>query len=1345
MAGDLVAHWVADDLEATVADGDRVTSWVDRVTSLSVTSTGQPALVHNALSGRGVVHFDGTDGNDSLKVTPSPLANANDFTVAVVFRTDSSSLAAGGTNWFNAAGLVAGSRIGLDKDWGLTIDASGKVGAGTGGGFGVTPASIFSASNGLNDGQLHVATLTRSGGTISLYIDDVAAVTRTDANADARGGSIPLTIGGLDESTNVNSASAFTGDIAEVRVYNGQLSAAEVSTLYNQLHSDYFNIAPVANADSYNLTEDPAFGFHAIVASNGVLKNDTDAEGNDLTAVLVDTTQHGTLGLSPDGSFSYAPARDFFGTDTFTYRAADGQESNLVTVTLNVSNTYDAAVANADSYKLMPTQTLNVATAQGVLSNDTNLDQVTLTASVVSNPSFGTLSLQADGSFQFNPQGQAGTTSFTYRVNDGTQQSAPATVTLIVNTPPVANNDTFNLNEDVVLVRTPANGVAANDTDADGNAVVASLVAEPQHGTVTLQADGGFTYTPAADYFGADSFTYQLSDGEDVSGIGVVNLTVQAVNDAPLGKEDVYYRPVGEAFNIDSAIGVLANDTDIDSASLTASVATQPAHGTLTMQSDGAFVYTPTQGYKGTDEFTYRTSDGSAQSDPIKVTLLVGEAPFRISEFMAAYTTGLTDIETRVRTSPTANFSGLRSTPDWIELQNMTSSVVDISGYHLTDTSSVPDRWAFPEGTTIPADGYLIVYADRLNITDPALDERGRLHLNFKLGVEGEYLALTSPEGEVIQSFDAYPQQRADVSYGYTESGPLGYLLTASPGAANGASYNGIVSKPTSSVPRGFYDAAFSVALSSNDIGAVIRYTTDGSEPTVDHGTVYANPIAISGTTVLKSAAFKDNYVSSEVNADTYLFAAQVLQQDDTGIPGSIRWGHAGPDWEMDPLIVNNADPEIRPEVADLLRIPTVSVAVDPIAMFGQGGIYIAGENVEKPITFEFFDPNRPDAGVQTNSTIQIVGGSSPQRWKSDKLSMRVKFTEDAGESELQYPVFGADATTIFDTLVLDARLNNVWHYGGGSSPQFQRNIAQYMRDEFAADLQNEVGGTATHGQHVHVYLNGIYWGIHTLHERPDENFAATYLGGDGEDYDVIKHDVNTVVSGSNQPYKDMIAALGRSGSLTDEQYQAVGEMLDVDDFINYMLVNIYGGNQDWDHHNWYASRNRVDGKWRFHSWDAEKVLQGVNDNVTGLNNANSPSFINNRLLTNPEYKQRFEDVVQKHFFHDGAMTPEATAALYAWRSDQIDLVMRVESARWGDNQITTGDRKRYTRLDWVATRQGMYDNYFPRRTTVVLNQMQSKGWIKLGEDVEFNVGGSPQYGGHVAAGGNVTMTGAAG
>jgi VCBS repeat-containing protein len=300
------------------------------------------------------------------------------------------------------------------------------------------------------------------------------------------------------------------------------------------------NNPPVAADDaSYSVNEDNTL----TVAAPGVLGNDSDPEGDTLTAVLDSGPSHGTLTLNPDGSFTYTPAENFFGTDYFTYQAYDGVDySNVATVTITVSSVNDAPVAQNDSYTTAEDTSL-VISAPGVLGNDSDVDGDTLTAVLVSGPSHGTLTLNSDGSFTYTPEENfCGEDSFTYKAYDGELYSNVATVTITVtcvNDAPVAEDDSYTTDEDTPLV-VPAPGVLGNDSDVDGDTLTAVLVSGPSHGTLTLNSDGSFTYTPAENFFGTDSFTYQAYDGVDYSNVATVTITVSSVNDAPVAQNDSY-------------------------------------------------------------------------------------------------------------------------------------------------------------------------------------------------------------------------------------------------------------------------------------------------------------------------------------------------------------------------------------------------------------------------------------------------------------------------------------------------------------------------------------------------------------------------------------------------------------------------------------------------------------------------------------------------------------------------------------------------------------------------------------------------------------------------------------
>src|SRR6185437_4403440 len=183
---------------------------------------------------------------------------------------------------------------------------------------------------------------------------------------------------------------------------------------------------------------------------------------------------------------------------------------------------------------------------------------------------------------------------------------------------------------------------------------------------------------------------------------------------------------------------------------------------------------------------------------------------------------------------------------------------------------------------------------------------------------------------------------------------------------------------------------------------------------------------------------------------------------------------------------------------------------------------------------------------------IQIQGGTSDDRWKQDKLSFRVKFSGDYGPTKLDFPLFtdplfDNGAATEFNTFILDSESNNVWTHPDNT----QQSRATYVQDQFVADLQNLAGGTSVHGTYVHLYIDGLYWGVYYLHERPDDAFAESYLGGDKEDYDILKHNATTAVNNSTTAVPDYAAFLNtvRQDLSVPANYQAVANQLDLKNF----------------------------------------------------------------------------------------------------------------------------------------------------------------------------------------------------
>jgi VCBS repeat-containing protein len=372
-------------------------------------------------------------------------------------------------------------------------------------------------------------------------------------------------------------------------------------------------------------------------ASAGVLANDADEDQDPISAVLVSGPTHGQLTPNADGTFTYTPAANFNGEDTFTYRAYDGQVySNVATVTITVGPVNDLPLAADDACQVPEDGVLTVPTP-GVLGNDADPDGDLLSAVLVTGPAHGQLTLNPSGSFTYTPAGNYhGPDSFTYKANDGQADSNVATVTITVtpvNDRPVALDDAYQVAEDGVLT-VPTPGVLGNDTDPDGDLLSAVLVTGPAHGQLTLNPSGTFTYTPAGNYHGLDNFTYKANDGQADSNVATVTITVAPVNDPPVAGGESYR--VGQKGRLAvAAPGLLGNDTDIDGDTLTAILVAKPGHGTLELNADGSFTYTPVPSYNGSDSFTYKANDGQADSNVATVTITVRAPQFTTGVFTA--------------------------------------------------------------------------------------------------------------------------------------------------------------------------------------------------------------------------------------------------------------------------------------------------------------------------------------------------------------------------------------------------------------------------------------------------------------------------------------------------------------------------------------------------------------------------------------------------------------------------------------------------------------------------------------------------------------------------------------
>jgi hypothetical protein len=718
---------------------------------------------------------------------------------------------------------------------------------------------------------------------------------------------------------------------------------------------------------------------------------------------------------------------------------------------------------------------------------------------------------------------------------------------------------------------------------------------------------------------------------------------------------------------------------------------------------------------------------------------------------------------------------------DWIELRNRGSGPVTLTGWALTDDPAVPNRWVFPN-LTLNAGQYLIVFASG---KDRATSVAGMTnHTNFRLSPGGGYLGLFNanyPRAAVHQ-LTAYPEQRADISYGLTAAGLATHFTSMTPRAANNeaTAVTGFAQPPHVSVSSGFFNQPFNLALATETPGAEIRYSLDGSFPTVTNE-LYTGPISVAGTptkavVMVRAAAFRAGYAPSAVTTRTYIFPDHVLTQpaNPAGFPslwdspctiGSNCADTPG-DYEMDPQVITNAaDNSAVLARQGLVSIPTLSIVTDVNLLFGPAqGAYVRREsdNVQ-PVSAEYILPDGT-TGFQQDCGFEIQGQTSPTdsggNWKSKKLSMRLIFKGAYGPSKLHYRLFEDSPVEEFDTLIVSAGHNMYWNYMPNDD---QRLRAVYVRDQYVADLQNALGGLSHHGRWVQVYLNGLYWGLHQLHERTDDSFVASYYGGSKTDYDVIKHDANTVVSGSSATLS-AVYATARSGSvggvMNNSVYETIQQTLDVPDFINYMIINYWVGNEDWAHKNYYASHPRAPGgRWRYHAWDSEHVLKGATYDNTTKNDSGGPTEMFNLLRNNAEFRLLFADQVHKHFFNGGVFYTDTNnpvynpafpernrpAAMFMKALAEIDTAIVCESARWGDVGSTrlsnplTRNRDLFDERDsllGVRNVAGHTANLFPQRTSVVLAQFRTARVYPTNMPPAFR-----QQGGNIPAGYSLFLT----
>jgi len=648
-------------------------------------------------------------------------------------------------------------------------------------------------------------------------------------------------------------------------------------------------------------------------------------------------------------------------------------------------------------------------------------------------------------------------------------------------------------------------------------------------------------------------------------------------------------------------------------------------------------------------------------------------------------------------------------------------------------------------------------------------------------------------------------------------TGALSYLTTATPGAFNVSAPYNRVAPILVNIDHGFFTTSQSVQLTCGTAGATIYYTFDGSipkagNPAAASGTSPVN-LTINSTRIIRAVGVKSGFDNSDPFTRTYIFLADVITQSSNGAAPVIAnpagatqtttvWP-TGPingqilDYGMDPAVVNS--PTYSGTIInDLKSIPTISVVTDKENLFNASyGIYVnpgadgdsADPSYPDPISppqqwerrasIELINPDG-STGFQANCGIRTRGGFS-RSTDNPKHGIRFFFRDEYGTSKLQYPLnqkapFGSNAATEYTKFDLRCSNNYSWSFQGDGNGIF-------IQDPVNRDMQLAMGQPSSHGSFYHLYLNGQYWGLYNVDERPEANFGASYFGGDSSEYDTIKIDPDngynleatdgdanawaaywtladqTLRNASGDVAKNAVYQQMKGNNPDGTANPAYPVYLDDVNLIDEMLIIYYGGNLDalisaflsnTSANNVFSVRSRLgtSGGWKGILHDSEHTLLNTGEDRTGPWTAgdstaqgaatalskSSQQYVFQQLVANStDFRALFTDLVYKHMANGGVLTPTGALAIFNARATEIDRAVVGESARWGNaktaNALTRDG-------NWAPAISNVRSNYLPARTNAVLTQFRNRGWYPSFDPPVWS-----QRGGTVAAGASITLS----
>ncbi len=707
--------------------------------------------------------------------------------------------------------------------------------------------------------------------------------------------------------------------------------------------------APISIKDSINVDEG-ATATTLVSGNNSVLTNDTDDDGmSGVIAILVGNPSYGSLNLKSDGTFSYTHNGSENFIDSFTYKTNDGnQDGNTVAVNISINPTNDnKPVTNKDSINVNEgaSATTLVSGSNSLLANDSDIDGMSfgpVVAIKVSDPSYGTVLINSDGTFIYTHNGTENfIDSFTYKTNDGVQDGNTVTVNITINAlndnAPVTLKDSINVNEGATTTTLVSgnSSVLDNDTDADGKSTVtAILVTSVTNGVLSLNSDGTFSYTHNGSENLTDSFTYKTNDGNQDGNTVTVNITINPINDnAPVTVKDSIN--VDEGATATTLVGgntsVLDNDSDTDGMSgVIAVVVSNPTYGSLTLNSDGSFSYVHNGSENFIDSFQYKTNDGIQDGNTVTINITINpindNTPFaQVDVVQVASVGGTATILGNGNSSVLDNDDDVDLPYDslFVKLTNDVSyGTFTLNGdgtfsYTHNGSGNLQDTAKYvtvdTAGTAHKSDTTLILFAITLTFTNKPDAENDSINVN-----EGE-VATTLSNGESSLLWNDDPNDPLDDLEAFVVTQPSNGTVTINP-------------------------------------GGTFSYTHDGSETTTDQFTYYINDLGNQKDTAIVFITI------TPVNDNTPVSFADTIIVNEGATATTLKTGGNN-------LLTNDTDTD----PGDVLTASLATQAANGIASVNANGTFSYTHNDSELYTDQFTYTVTDAVGHSTNQVVIII------------------------------------------------------------------------------------------------------------------------------------------------------------------------------------------------------------------------------------------------------------------------------------------------------------------------------------------------------------------------------------